>query len=106
MAKKQWSDLSTIARSAIVHGAFAELIVTAVALRDLLHRPAAQVRGPKALWGVGLFVQPVGFPSTYSWVGAGRGEEIDTALVRSWHEVGTDTSHARRYRRCPGVGGG
>jgi len=27
---------------------------------DLVRRPRAQVRGPKALWMMGLFVQPVG----------------------------------------------
>jgi hypothetical protein len=51
-----------VARAAIVLGGIAELVVTAVALRDLLRRPAAQVRGPKPLWAVGLFVQPVGSP--------------------------------------------
>ena len=43
-------------------GGVAELVVTAVALRDLVRRPAEQVRGPRSLWGVGLAVQPVGAP--------------------------------------------
>jgi Phospholipase_D-nuclease N-terminal len=49
--KKRWSKLSA-----------AELVVTAVALRDLVRRPSAEVRGRKGLWGLGLFVQPVGSP--------------------------------------------
>jgi hypothetical protein len=38
------------------------VIVTSIALRDLVRRPAALVRGPKLLWGPLLFVQPVGSP--------------------------------------------
>jgi hypothetical protein len=60
--KKRWSDLSPRARTAIVLGGIAEVAVTAVALRDLVRRPAALVRGPKWLWGPALFVQPVGSP--------------------------------------------
>ena len=36
--------------------------MTTVALRDLIRRPAALVRGPKPLWGAALFVQPIGSP--------------------------------------------
>jgi hypothetical protein len=60
--KKKWSDLSPATRAAIVVGGVAEVIVTSVALRDLVRRPAALVRGPKPLWGAALFVQPVGSP--------------------------------------------
>jgi hypothetical protein len=60
--KKRWSDLPPVAKTGIVVGGIAETVVTAFALRDLVRRPAAQVRGPKPLWGVGLFVQPVGSP--------------------------------------------
>jgi Phospholipase_D-nuclease N-terminal len=60
--KKRWSKLSPVARTAIVVGSAAELVVTAVALRDLVRRPSAEVRGRKGLWGLGLFVQPVGSP--------------------------------------------
>jgi len=58
--KRRWSDLPPVARAAVVLGGLAELVVTAVALRDLARRPAAQVRGPKPLWGIALFVQPFG----------------------------------------------
>ena len=43
-------------------GGVAEVVVTSVALRDLVRRPAALVRGPKWLWAPALFVQPVGSP--------------------------------------------
>lgn len=62
MAKKRWSDLSPGAKTAIVAGGLAELVVTSYALRDLLRRPGALVRGPKALWCATLFVQPIGSP--------------------------------------------
>jgi len=58
--KKKWSELSPAQRTAIVVVASAEIIVTTIALRDLVHRPAGQVRGPKALWFLGCFVQPIG----------------------------------------------
>jgi hypothetical protein len=62
VAKKRWSELSVGARAAIVAGGVAEVIVTSIALRDLVRRPAALVRGPKLLWGPLLFVQPIGSP--------------------------------------------
>ena len=62
MAKKRWSELGPVARTAIVVGSAAELVVTAVALRHLVRRPPAEVRGRKGPWGIGLLVQPVGFP--------------------------------------------
>jgi hypothetical protein len=37
-----------------------ELILTVISLVDLSRRPAAQVRGPKALWALAAFAQPVG----------------------------------------------
>jgi len=60
--KRRWSELSPRARTAVVVGAAVEITVTAIALRDLMHRPATQVRGPKVLWYLGAFVQPVGGP--------------------------------------------
>jgi hypothetical protein len=60
--RKTWSDLSPRSRAAIVALGLAELVVTGVALRDLVRRPADLVRGPKELWAPILFVQPVGSP--------------------------------------------
>jgi hypothetical protein len=39
-----------------------------VALRDLARRPKERVRGPKAVWALGCFVQPLG-PVAYLVVG-------------------------------------
>ncbi len=44
--RKSWADLSPAARAAIVAGGVAELIVTTLALRDLVRRPWRDVRGP------------------------------------------------------------
>lgn len=58
--RRRWSELSGPQRVAIVALASVELALTATALVDLARRPADQVRGPKALWALGCFVQPVG----------------------------------------------
>ena len=69
--KKRWSDLTVSQRTAILLGALAELIITTMALRDLVRRPAAQVRGWKPLWVLTFVVQPVG-PVMYFLVGRRR----------------------------------
>lgn len=69
--KKQWSELSPRAKTAIVVGATVEVVVTTYALRDLVRRPSAAVRGPKLVWFLGLFVQPVG-PLAYLRLGRRR----------------------------------
>lgn len=71
MQKRRWSDLSPTAKLLIVLGSVVELLLTAVALRDLRRRPAAQVRGPKFAWGLMSFVQPVG-PIAYLLLGRRR----------------------------------
>lgn len=58
-------------RAAIVAGAAVELVLTTTALVDLARRPASQVRGSKALWALGCFVQPVG-PVAYLALGRKR----------------------------------
>ena len=60
MAKKQWSDLSTSQKRAVYVGGAIETVVTIAALRDLVRRPASQVRGPKVAWVLAFFVQPFG----------------------------------------------
>lgn len=56
----QWNELSAGQRSAVSVAASVELALTATALVQLIRRPAAQVRGHKALWALACFVQPVG----------------------------------------------
>lgn len=68
---KQWSDLTRAQQRAIVVLGALEVVVTARALMDLRRRPAARVRGPKALWAVGCFVQPLG-PVAYLTLGRRR----------------------------------
>ncbi len=60
MEKKKWEDLSPGQRTAILVAASVELALTATALVDLARRPRERVRGPKPLWALGCFVQPVG----------------------------------------------
>ena len=49
-----------------------ELSLTATAAVDLARRPAWQVRGHKAWWGMGLLIQPVG-PIAYLVAGRAPG---------------------------------
>lgn len=58
--KKSWRELTPTQQRAIIAGAVIEAVVTTAALVDLARRPASAVRGPKALWALGMFVQPVG----------------------------------------------
>lgn len=60
VSTKKWSDFTDTQKAAILVAASVELSLTATALVDLVRRPREQVRGPKALWFLGCFVQPVG----------------------------------------------
>ncbi|MBC9732425.1 PLD nuclease N-terminal domain-containing protein [Nocardioides marmotae] len=68
MAKKTWSDLSPGQQRAVVVAGAVETVLTGLALADLAKRPADQVRGPKGLWLLAAFVQPVG-PLAYLTLG-------------------------------------
>jgi hypothetical protein len=70
----RWSDLSRNQRAAITVGSAVEIVLTTTALVDLARRPRAQVRGAKALWALGCFVQPVGPIAYLSW---GRRPSVD-----------------------------
>ena len=67
-SKKKWRDLTPPQRGGIVVGGLVELVMTSAALRDLVRRPATDVRGPKPLWLLTFLVQPVG-PIAYFLVG-------------------------------------
>ena len=69
MRRKKWSDLTPTQQRLVVALSVVEVVVTTVAVADLVRRPAAQVRGSKAVWAVGMLVQPVG-PLAY--LGFGR----------------------------------
>ena len=68
MAKKQWSDLTPSQRRAVVALGAVEVVLTTAALVSLARTPSERVRGPKAAWVAGCFVQPVG-PVAYFLVG-------------------------------------
>jgi Phospholipase_D-nuclease N-terminal len=57
---QRWSDLTRTQQRLIIALTAVEIALTATALVDLARRPARQVRGPKQLWLLGCFVQPVG----------------------------------------------
>ena len=59
-AKKKWSDLSPAQQRVIIVGGVIEVVVTAVALRDIARRPESEVRGSKAAWVSSFVVQPFG----------------------------------------------
>lgn len=69
--KKSWSELSPTQRAGIVALGAVEVVLTIAAVRDLRTRPAAQVRGPKPLWGLACAVQPFG-PVAYLLLGRRR----------------------------------
>ena len=71
METKKWDDLSSGQKTAILVAASVELALTATALVDLARRPRELVRGPKPLWALGCFVQPVG-PIAYLALGRRR----------------------------------
>jgi hypothetical protein len=62
--KKRWSDLSPIQQAGVVTLGAAQVALAAAAWIDLARRPAQQVRGPKAAWGVAIAVNFVG-PISY-----------------------------------------
>ncbi|TWS19116.1 hypothetical protein FK529_11405 [Tsukamurella asaccharolytica] len=54
--KISWNDLSPRAKTAIVATSAVDAGLRAWALADLAGRDAAEVRGPKKLWALGLGV--------------------------------------------------
>ena len=58
--KKTWGDLTPTQQRAAVVAGIVEMVVTALALRDLHRRNGSQVRGPKALWRLSFAIQPFG----------------------------------------------
>lgn len=59
-----WHSISPTQQKAVVGLAAVEVVLTVTALRDLAHRPARDVRGPKVLWLLASVVQPIG-PAAY-----------------------------------------
>lgn len=59
--------MSGVERAGVVTVSSIELALTAFALADLVKRPAEQVRGGKAPWALGVFIQPIGPIAYLAW---------------------------------------
>jgi hypothetical protein len=68
----RWSELSRGQRYSVVALSAVEFALATASLVDLARRPAERVRGPKALWALAAFVQPVG-PLAYLALGRRKG---------------------------------
>lgn len=66
--KKGWNDLSVVTRWRIVILGIVQLGLQFVALRDLVKRPAANVRGSKGAWAAASFINFLG-PIAYLTLG-------------------------------------
>lgn len=71
-AGQKWAELSDGQRKLIVAAAAAELTLKVAALIDIKRRPAALIRGPKALWRAAMAVNLLG-PLAYFAIGRKRG---------------------------------
>lgn len=58
--RKKWSDLTPGQRAGVIVGGAVQLALMVLAQRDLSHRTAGQVRGPKWLWRGAVLVNFVG----------------------------------------------
>ena len=56
----EWADLPRWQQTGVLVLGAVEVVLTTVAVTDLVRRPREQVRGRKALWALGLPVQPFG----------------------------------------------
>lgn len=57
---QQWHSMTPTQQKAVAGLGAIEVVLTVTAIGDLLHRPSEEVRGPKFLWLLSCFVQPVG----------------------------------------------
>ncbi|AGZ40210.1 PLDc N-terminal domain-containing protein [Actinoplanes friuliensis] len=65
--KEQLDELPPWQKAGALVVAPLEIILTVAAAVDLVRRPSAQIRGPKALWWLGIFVQPIGPIAYLKW---------------------------------------
>ena len=66
--KKNWKELTPMARFGTLVAATVQLTLLIAAQTDITRRPAEEIRGSKALWRFATFVNFVG-PATYFTVG-------------------------------------
>ncbi|PQZ87740.1 hypothetical protein CQ018_17505 [Arthrobacter sp. MYb227] len=58
--KKHWNDISVVSRWRIAILGIIQLALQFVALRDLMKRPAINVRGHKGAWAAASFINFLG----------------------------------------------
>ena len=58
--RPRWDELPRWQQAGIVAVSAVEIVLTTMAVIDLVRRPREQVRGPKTLWALSLTVQPFG----------------------------------------------
>ncbi|MGJ9403828.1 PLD nuclease N-terminal domain-containing protein [Arthrobacter sp. KK5.5] len=63
-AKKKWSEISTPDKIRLVVAGVIQVSLQALAIRDLVRRPADRVNGPKLAWVAASFVNTLG-PAAY-----------------------------------------
>jgi len=54
--KKHWNELTTGQRTRVVSLAAVQIALQTAAIRDITKRPADQIKGPKAAWVAGTFI--------------------------------------------------
>lgn len=69
--KRQWNDLTSAQKRAIMLAGILQLTLLAVALVDIRRRPAEAINGSKRLWTAALFVNFIG-PIAYFLFGRKR----------------------------------
>lgn len=57
---KRWNELSVVSRWRIAVLGIAQLALQFVAIRDLIKRPASEVRGAKGAWAAASFINFLG----------------------------------------------
>lgn len=71
---KSWNELSVVSRWRIAVLGITQLALQFVALRDLVKRPATEVRGAKGAWAAASFINFLG-PVAYLVFGRVRTEK-------------------------------
>jgi hypothetical protein len=62
--KKHWKDLTNGQRARVISLGAVQMALQTAAIRDISKRPAYQIKGPKAAWIAGTFINFFG-PITY-----------------------------------------
>ncbi|MEV4603628.1 PLD nuclease N-terminal domain-containing protein [Amycolatopsis sp. NPDC049253] len=64
---REWAELSSAQRRVVAGAAVVQATLAATAWWDLAHRPADQVRGPKAVWAAVIAVNFAGPLAYFGW---------------------------------------